>query len=385
MERGAYYRKFGWKLSPFIKSSAMDIPIVERHGEYAEIQECINGWDRIIVVTAPIGYGKTTFMNQLIRKKPPEIDYLVSFDAYEEPEEVMQRITNALPFWKRWNLSKTDHTSFGGELSKRLGNKKMLLTFDEAQDYKPELYKWLRIVNDRAANVFMAFFGLPGLEDIISAESSFRDRKSKSITLKPLSVGELGGVVELRIRWAQGTGTKPFTDEGLRRLCESAHHVPRLLLDNGQKVIEYCARNDIFTIDASTVEKGLGDSPAEQRMKESTAAVFTDKEDVKQAAAEQKMYINFMEELSPTQQDIMRLLLEKESLSIPEISEALNKDIRSLGSLIRKLRGLNEAEVKRKPNVPYPLIVRVGKSVRLNRRVDVYALSDNARRLLARS
>ena len=61
----------------------------------------------------------------------------------------------------------------------------------------------------------------------------------------------------------------------------------------------------------------------------------------------------------------------------------LEKDIRSIGSLIRKLRGLNKNEVERKPNVPYPVIIKNGKETRVGRRQYVYSLSDNARRILA--
>ena len=93
---------------------------------------------------------------------------------------------------------------------------------------------------------------------------------------------------------------------------------------------------------------------------------------------------NFMNDLSPTQQDIVKLLLEKESLSITELSEPMKKDIRSIGSLIRKLRGLNKMEVARKPNVPYPVIVRKGKEVRMGRLQYVYSLSDTVRRIIAK-
>ena len=376
MDREAYYKRYRWKKSPFIKTTSMDAPILERHDEYVNVRECIGGWDRIMIVTAPIGYGKTTFMNYIVKNKPREVNYLVFFDSYEPVENVMSRITNTLPSWRRmWGVER-DRTAFGRYLKSKLGKKKMLLLFDEAQDYDEELFRWLRILNDRVDNVFMMFFGLTGLENKITAETSFRDRKSKSITLKPFAVEEIEEIVRKRLRWVGGKDIRPFTDGGLRRLAESANSVPRLLMENGQGVVEYAAKNDLNSIDAIDVEKSLGaailavasaEPPLKEEPKQLVSAPVTD----------------FLKELSPTQQDIVRLLMEKESLSIAELSEMLGKDIRSVGSLIRKLRGLDADEVARKPVVPYPVIVRVGKDKRLGHTQYIYSLSDNARRVLA--
>jgi type II secretory pathway predicted ATPase ExeA/predicted transcriptional regulator len=395
MDRGEYYRKLGWQKSPFIKSTSFDIPIVGRMYEFEEVCGCIAGWDRIIVITAPIGYGKTTFMNQLVMSKPAGINYVIAFNAYEPPEAVMNRIKRELPLTKRL-FFQADRTTFGEVLGSKLGQEKMLLIFDEAQDYDTDLFRWLRILNDRTDNLFMIFLGLKGLEDRITAESSFRDRKSKSLRMRPFEVEDLEEIVRERIRWAGGRGISPFTDDGLRRLCESANHVPRQLLENGQKVIEECASKDSLHANADLVEGVLGH--AEEKMTElvesEVSAEISEvvEEEVKvknpQEPKENKAdssgsSYSFMDDLSPTQQEIVRLLLTHESLSISELSDLLKKDIRSIGSLIRKLRGLNKMEVARKSNVPYPVIVRKGKEGRMGRLQYVYSLSDNARSLLA--
>lgn len=377
MNREEYYELFGWKKSPFIKSTSLDIPVIPRFKEYHEVCECIGGWDRIIVITAPIGFGKTSFMNYLI-KNTPNVDYLISFDAYAPPEEAMKRIINAFPIQKRIFGFVSDRASFGGVLHKKLGNKKMLLVFDEAQDYSDELFKWLRILNDRIDNLFMLFLGLRGLEDKISSESSFRDRKSKSITLTNFTINELSEIVKKRIFWAGGSDIKPFTEDSLKRLCESANRVPRLLMENGQRIIEECAKEDIRNVDLETVEDILGGYEELAEMPEIDSMVEEPIITIKP-----QRYGLFLDDLSPTQQEIIKLLKQKDSLSISEISEILNKDIRSVGSLIRKLRGLNKSEVERKPNVPYPLVIRKGKEERFGRIQYVYSLSDNVRRLLA--
>jgi type II secretory pathway predicted ATPase ExeA len=388
MEREEYYKKFGWSKSPFIKSTSIDLPIIGRMEEYDEVCECIGGWDRIMVVTAPIGYGKTTFLNQLVMDKPAGISYVVPFNAYEPPTKVMERIRSRLPLMKRLFL-KPDYTAFGEGLQKSLGQEKMLLIFDEAQDYQTDLYKWLRIINDRAENVFMIFLGLQDLENKITEESSFRDRKSKSIRLRPFELEDLEELVKERIEWVGGKSIKPFSKEGLRRLCESSNQVPRQLLENGQRVIEECALTNSEVADVVLVERVLGSvqpatpQAAIEAPDEETVDEVVEEFEEKPREGTPAAY-GFMQDLSPTQQDIVNLLLSHESLSISELSDMLKKDIRSIGSLIRKLRGLNKMEVARKPNVPYPVIVRRGKEARMGRMQYVYSLSDNARRLVAK-
>jgi predicted transcriptional regulator len=261
-----------------------------------------------------------------------------------------------------------------------------LLLFDEAQDYDSDLFKWLRILNDRVDNLFMIFLGLRGLEDKITAETSFRDRKTKSITLTPFSIDDLQNIVAKRIRWAGGRGISPLTTGSLRRLCESANSVPRRLMENGQRVIEECAIKDISSLDENTIENIIGTYAGEDvklMPVEGEDEEMELEEVIKTEIPESKSY-DLMSELSPTQKEIVSLLMERESLSITEMSSMLDKDIRSIGSLIRKLRGLNKDEVSRKPNIQYPVVVRKGKEDRMGRIQYVYALSDNTRRVLAR-
>jgi len=256
--------------------------------------------------------------------------------------------------------------------------------FDEAQDYDDELYKWLRILNDRSDNLFMIFFGLRELENKITSESSFRDRKSRSIRLKRLKNDQLKEIIRFRMSWVGGIGIEPFTEGGLDRLCDSSDSIPRKLLENGQRVIEYCAKNGITSIESMTVEKALGTVITEDIVEETEAndPISASEEVIPSGKPHIELYSDFLSDLSPTQREIVNLLMVNESLSISELSSVLNKDIRSIGSLIRKLRGLNESEVRRKPNVPYPVVIQVNKEVRMSRLQYIYSLSDTARRLL---
>ncbi len=377
MDRESYYKKFNWNKSPFIKSTSIDTPIIRRTEEYEKVVECIGGWDRIMVVTAPIGYGKTTFMNLLIKEKIHEIDYIISFDSYDPVYAVIKKILSSLPLWKRLFSREVNRSEFGKLLQKKLGSEKMLILFDEAQDYDEELFRWLRIINDRANNVFMIFFGLPTLENKITSESSFRDRKSKSIKLNPLDLDVMGKIIRERIKWVGGEGIKPFNEGGLKRVCESANSIPRKLLENGQLVIREAAIREKISIDETFVEGVLG-------CFEEPVRDYVEPYEVPKTIEKESSIVDFLSDLSPMQRSIVELLQVNEELSISELSEELASDIRSVGSLIRKLRGLDKDELLRKPNVPYPIVVRKGKDKRSGRVQYVYGLSDNVRRLIAK-
>jgi len=381
MDRAQYYKKFNWQKSPFIKSSSLATPIVEKLDEYNTVCECVGGWDRVMIITAPIGYGKTTFMNLLVKKNIPGVRHIISFDGYEPVENVMNKTYSTLPLWRRLFTSRVDRTDFGYFLNKHLGRDKMVLVFDEAQDYDEELFKWLRILNDRVDGLFMIFLGLSELENKITSETSFRDRKTKSIKLTPFSASELAQIVRKRIEWAGGDGIKPFTEDGIKRLSESSNTIPRLLMENGQRLIEECARKGVEVVDSIVVDDFLGRNVEFSQLEH---APFVEiKSNIGEGVGLSE-HLDFLAELSPTQREIINVMMDYESISISELGEVLNKDIRSVGSLIRKLRGLNEDEVLRKPDVPYPLIVCLGKERRGGRQQYVYSLSDNVRRLMAK-
>lgn len=380
MDRIEYYKLHGWEKSPFIKTSSPTTPIVERTQEYKKLEESIGGWDRILLITAPIGYGKTTFMNQ-IRKTPPQtIQKAVSFNTHQDVEDVIDRIRKTFPIYTRILESRPKSGVFGEYLTKKLGSSRMLLIFDEAQDYPPKLLKWLRMLNDRCENLFMLFIGLPGLEDRIAGETSLRDRKSKTLSLSPLEPKQLRRMLLQRIEWAGG-GDTPFTENAIDYLCKTCENVPRRLLENAQKTVEYCAKNEIMTITEQNVETALGTVKPVKKPEKSII------DEVGQDTGEKTDLImdyhaDFSKHLSPTQKDIVELLQRHESLCIAEISEKLGKDVRSIGSLVRKLRGLNPQEVARKPEIPYPVVVKQGKEPRQGRLQTVFGLSDNARRSL---
>ncbi|MBD3261925.1 MAG: AAA family ATPase, partial [Candidatus Altiarchaeales archaeon] len=361
--------------SPFIKTTSKNTPIVTRKEEYKKLEEAIGGWDRLMLLTAPIGYGKTTFMNQIKMSPPHDIKYVIGFNAYEPPKQIMKDITAKLPFFKKIFKGKPTQSSFGAYLEGVLQEEKLLLIFDEAQDYENDVFRWLRIINDYCDTVFMLFIGLGGLEDKISAHASLRDRKCKMLTLNPLRIEDLEDIVMQRIKWVGGEPPIPFTQEGIKRLCEAAQAIPRTLLDKGQTIIEYCAKKDIQVIGVEQVEEALGAN------KPRTEKIVVSPEKQRTPAPSDSFY----EYLSPTQQEIVSFLLEREKASISEIGQAIGSDIRSTGSLIRKLRGQNPKEVERKPQVPYPVVIKRGKERRLGRLQGVFGLSDNARRLLSKT
>lgn len=367
MEKADYHRKFGWGGNPFIKSTDIDLPIIEQHETYNEVLRSIDAIDRVMVLTAPMGYGKTTFMNLVLKKQPKVVDYLAHFDTYEPVEGVMRRIVSLLPFWKKVFRPRPDRSNFGEYLKKCLGPKKMLLVFDEAQDYDEGLLRWLRTINDRANNAFMIFIGLPGLEDKLASETSFRDRQSVSLNLRPLSIEQLGEVVRRRIQWVGGVGIEPFSEDGLNFFLKYRNpYPPRSMLEDADNIINHCAENDIFKINAHAVESAFG---MVKKIK-------------KEEKVEGRLAPYTINDFPASQRTVIKVMLEKEKVTIPDLSEQLGKQQNYVGMLIKRLRGLDKKEQERRLNVRYPVVVELEAGEGRSRYS--YTLSDDARRVLGR-
>lgn len=366
MDTEKYHRQLGWKDDPFVKSTALELPIIPHQIVYNQIQEALSGGSRSISVISPIGYGKTTLMNLLMKNPPRGITYVVSFDTYEPADDVMSRITSALPLWKRM-FSKPDRSGFGEYLRRKLGDQKIMLLFDEAQDYDDELFRWLRVINDRVLNAHMVFFGLRGLLDKLSAETSFRDRMSHNIELELLPREQLKEIVKARIKWVGGEGARPFTEKGVDALVRNK--APRKILEDGQFIINESARRELLDIGAREVENILGAIPP-TKMEEGEEVT----------PAEKKVYPYSIGDFSDTQQNIIKQLLAHDKMSVKELSEVMESSIEGVRNLIRKLRGLEKDEIERRPNVVYPVVVEVKGGSGRSRYS--YKLSDQAKRIL---
>ena len=366
MDTEEYHRQLGWKDDPFVKSTALELPIIPHEIVYNQIQEALSGGARSISVVSPIGYGKTTLMNLLTKKPPKGITYVVSFDTYEPVDDAMVRIMNALPLWKRV-FSKPDRAGFGEFLRRKLGNEKIMLLFDEAQDYDEELFRWLRVINDRVLNAHMVFFGLRGLLDKLSAETSFRDRMSRNIELELLPHEQLKEIIKARIRWVNGEGTRPFTEEGLDTLVRN--NAPRKILEDGQFTINECAKRELFDIGPQEVEDILGTIPPAKR-----------EEEEEPKPRKKEVYPYSIGDFSETQQDIIKQLLARDMMTVKGLSEATGSSKEGIRNLIRKLRGLEKDEIERRPNVVYPVVVGVKGGGGRSRYS--YKLSDQAKRIL---
>jgi len=396
MNPSGYYRLFSWKKSPFILTTSLDAPIIRRVEEVEGIVDLIEGWHQIIVVSSQIGYGKTTLLNSLIKHKPANIDYLIPFKSKTSVEDLIKDVIEALsppvevkkPWYQKLLSEKllglgpetVQETKKSGEtdgdfIQRKLGDNSLLLAFDDAHLYPEGFFFTLRELNDAVDNLFMIFFGLPELKELVMADQSFGDRihDEDIIDLRLYSEDELEDIFRARFIWDSvgGKDASPFSDEAIKWLCIQARGNARNLFKLSQKVLDVVIEEDIKEVDERIVEDILGKITPPKKVK---------KEEIEVSAIDE---YDFIRDMSPTQRDILKLLSTKGELTIPEVSNELGKSIRSVNSLIRKLRGMDKGEVKRKPNVEYPLVVLGEKKIIGGRNLQSYKLSDHAYRRLA--
>lgn len=374
MKLSEYKSKLGWNTErdPFTLSIVLDT-LVKEKDLYEAFLNSIDAWDRVIILTGPIGGGKTT-MVEYLKNHPPRDTIVIDFNSKRSVEDTVKRIVSAINKKGSWIYRllgiKQDHVDkddLGYFITKEAGHLKTLIIWDEAQDCSEETFTLLRELTDKADNLFIIFIGLPILERVLSEVTSFRDRAVKTLKTSPFTEEVLKTLIMERIRWVGGKDIKPFTDEAIGLLVKDSRGNPRSLLKKCHEVIKKAAEDEIFEINAEFAERHsiLSEEPTVIPREE--------------PANNLTLGPDFVKELSPMQQDIVEVLQKKHALTASQIAKEIGKDYASTEVNLRRLMTENQKEMKE--GVPYPVIrKRPGEE---GKSQYIYALSEQARRLLA--
>lgn len=375
MKVDEYYRKLGWRENPFITIASKDVPVVKHKVAYDRIQDMISFDAQTIAVISPIGYGKTSLINYIVEDpfilRERKIKYVISFDSCPEKRDFMDKILKQVPFYKKFR-KKFYESSFGRDVNPALGSDKMLLLFDEAQDYNPSFLHWLNGINDHASNILMIFFGQrKDLMVKLTEDNALRDRVKGPIEIPVMDDETLNEIIKKRIVWVGGQSMTPFTEDGIRRLTEQVK-VPREVLSSCELLLRSGVEGDSFEWNSSFVESHISGPKKPMRVAEKK----TDDR------VEESVFRYSIGDFSPTQQIILKEMLRSEYVSVQQLEKRTDMKRTYINQELRKLRGLDQVEIKRRPGVDFPAVIRPEKRVVDGRRQYIYQLSDNARRIL---
>ena len=250
-EQKDWYAKVGWKKNPFTMDIRPEL-FAGYKNEVKQILEKIRSGSGHILITGPLGIGKTTLMRWLSFSLPHEF-----FTAYvaRPPQEFSQLIkflmeTLGIPESK--NGSSYDIYNID-KLRKKIG-KKLVILMDEAHEFTIEIERPLRTLGD-LDGVVLVMAGLPETVDKLKSEiKPLYERLVLHVPLKSISLEDMNELLKARIADAGGKQLHPFTSSAIEKVHESSKGIPRIAIKLCDAAVTKAINQNEDKIDASFID-----------------------------------------------------------------------------------------------------------------------------------
>jgi len=342
-------KDLGWGENPFVK----DLRVFDRESflrhycpfESSSILQKLAFDTKACLLLGPKGVGKTSalyhvhyslpqneFLPIMLKEPPASIDALARDAGFVREEGFLSELLSALRGKKEVSREQLVRTI-------KSQDKKVVLFVDEAHlETSKEMYMEFKYLLDDVPNLRMVFSALgqenfpDSLVHLIGAKNVFSRRG--------FSKEEMQTIVEHRISAVGGQGVVPFDEEFLvKAFTEQNLLTPRYVFDELNSRLAQIAAGEAAV-------QPYSDDPivmaAVQRSKEQPITT-----------AHAEWWIM----LSPSQQGVMKQLFNHaEGMTLNELMVALQLSQNTCFNALYQLRGEDDAELKRKPEVPFPLV-----------------------------
>ena len=232
-----YESYYGFTERPFQLSPDPRFFFATSHHQRAlsYLQYGLNQGEGFIVITGPIGTGKTTIARNLLATIGDEKIVAAQLVTTKlSPDELLELVAAEFKIPLKGN-SKADVLrsieTFLISLHKQ--GKRALLLVDEAQNLPPETIEELRMLSnfqlDDKPLIQSFLLGQEELKDIIQAPNmeQFRQRIIASAHLKPLSIKEVKDYIIHRLQQAGCNKESLFSDKAFEAIHQKTLGVPR--------------------------------------------------------------------------------------------------------------------------------------------------------------
>jgi len=270
-----WFKSYKWSENPFILNILPDL-FVGYKNESADVMRLVKEHHKLIALAGPTGSGKTTMLKWLSENLNSNYDFLYIGKPPERPEEFVDIFNEKYPrFWGRIK----NMYQIPNFLNKKLRSKHLIVLFDEAHESNIDVLEWLRVLSDQVENMSIVLSGLPVLDDHLAKLETLRKRIMGKIELVSLTKEETEQLIKKRIRNVGGSGEE-FNDL-IDAIYDRSGGFPREIIKVCNDVVNEAMKGKKLTKELLVVE-----IPKEQL----------------------KVSLRFLEELTPTQREIVEML-----------------------------------------------------------------------------
>lgn len=260
-----YEDYYGFKERPFQLSPDPRFFFASSHHQRAlsYLQYGLDQGEGFIVITGPIGTGKTTIARNLLNNIADESIVAAQLVTTKlEPLELLELVAS------EFKITVTSHSKadllraieqFLISLNKQ--GKRALLLVDEAQNLPAETVEELRMLSNFQLNnkpLIQSFLlGQEELKDIIQAPNmeQFRQRIIASAHLKPLSIEEVKEYINHRLHQAECKKTDLFTEDAFALIHEKTLGVPRKINIFVDRILLFSFLEELSVIDVKAISQ----------------------------------------------------------------------------------------------------------------------------------
>ncbi|MFA4844914.1 MAG: ATP-binding protein [Candidatus Margulisiibacteriota bacterium] len=239
-------QKMGWRNNPFTLDVHPEL-LTGYEKEVKEVLGKINSHSGHILISGPLGIGKTTLLRWLAGQLPKGEYHTVYIPRPPiEFNQLVAHIFQSLGYSYEQAKKESDLYNLG-QLRKKM-KKHLVLLLDEAHEFTIEIERPLRTLGDiDGVNLVMA--GLPETLDKLKNEiQPLYERLVLKVTLDHLEFEELKELIKVRVESVGGRGSRPFTSAALAKIFEISRGNPRqaiklcdnavsLAIERGEEVV----------------------------------------------------------------------------------------------------------------------------------------------------